>query len=145
MFRRGRRLFSSASIGLVVVGILHSIGSFAPRPPDPARAPLEQAMRADRIPLGFWQPSTMDILMDLTATMSVLLFALAAVNLVVAKSRETSDALVRRCGLVSALAVGAMVLASYHYKIPPPFMTLAIVEILFVLSLVGRSSSGAAT
>ena len=31
MFRRGRRLFSSASIGLVLVAIAHTLGSFAPR------------------------------------------------------------------------------------------------------------------
>ena len=32
MFRSGRRLFSAASIALIVVALLHSIGSFAPGP-----------------------------------------------------------------------------------------------------------------
>ena len=98
-------------------------------------------MRADRIPLGFWRPSTMDILLSLSLTMGVLLLALAAVNLVVAKSRIPADALVRRCGWVSAIAVGALVAAYYAFKVPPPFLTLGVVEVLFVLSLLRRPAS----
>lgn len=139
MFRRGRRLFSGASIGLIVVAILHTLGNFAKRPPDPAQDALEQAMRSYRFALGFWKPSADDILRSLSLTMSVLLLCLGAANLAVAGARDASDALVRRLGFVSALGVGALVALYALYRVPPPFLTLGVVEILFVSSLVRRS------
>lgn len=44
MFRRGRRAFSAASVGLLLVAILHTFGSLAPPPADAALLAVKKAM-----------------------------------------------------------------------------------------------------
>ena len=136
MFRSGRRLFSAASIGLIVVALLHSIGSFAPGPVPPELERVVSEMRASRLPLGFgMQPSMFDIQQSLALTMSVTLLWLGAQNLTSARHDPTGS-LVRRLNVISALGVGALIAIYAFYRVPPPLITLAIVEVLFVLALV---------
>jgi hypothetical protein len=139
MFRSGRRLFTFASIALIAVGILHTIGTCAPGPVDPALERLAAEMRAYRLPLGLgMQPSIFDIQQSLSVTMSVTLLWLALQNLVAAGADSTGD-VVRRLNILSVMGVGALVAVFAFYRIPPPLVTLAVVEVLFVLALV-RSS-----
>jgi hypothetical protein len=62
MFRRGRRLFSTASILLILTAVAHTIGNFQPPPQTPEYANLESTMRAFQIDLGMgMRPSILSI------------------------------------------------------------------------------------
>src|SRR5262249_50210039 len=128
---------------LVVIAILHTIGNFAPRPPDPAEAPLLAAMRAYRAPLGLWQPTALDIHRDFALTMTILLLWIGAANLAVAAWREATDALVRRQALLSALGVGALAVASWVFRVPPPFFSFVVAEVVFLAALLRRPGPNA--
>jgi hypothetical protein len=136
MFRAGRRFFSAASLLLIVVAGLHTLGHFAPQT-DPALERLMAEMDAFRLPLGMGMtPSIRDIFRSLSLTMSVTLVALGLQNLVVAASRDATARLIRGLTVVDLVAVGALVALYAFYRVPPPLVTLAVVEALFVLSLV---------
>jgi len=49
MFRRGRRLFSIASILLILTAVAHTLGHFQPEPRTPEFANLKSAMQAYQI------------------------------------------------------------------------------------------------
>jgi hypothetical protein len=137
MFRPGRRLFSAASIGLLLVAVLHALGAVAPPPDDAATRTLRAVMEAYRFQLGLgWTPSAWDASESLNWTMSVLLVLLGLQNLAVARASSADDALVHRLCLLSALGVGGLVLLFGVYRIPPPMLALAAVEVLFLLGLV---------
>jgi hypothetical protein len=137
MFEAGRRLFSVASLALILVAALHTLGHFSPPPPGSALLGLEAEMDGVRLPLGLGMtPSVLDIFSSLSLTMTVTLVALGLQNLVVAKAPEASARLLRALSFVSLAAVGALVALYAFYRIPPPFLTLAIVEVLFLLALV---------
>lgn len=136
MFRAGRRFFSAASLALIVVAALHTLGHFAPNT-DPGLLRVEAEMDAFRLPLGMgMNPSLLDIFSSLSLTMTVTLVALALQNLVVAASRDATARLIRGLTLINLVAVGALVALYAFYRVPPPLVTLAVIEALFVLSLV---------
>jgi len=136
MFRAGRRLFSAASLALIVVAALHTLGHFAPNT-DLALQRVEAEMGSFRLPLGMgMNPSILDIFKSLSLTMTVTLLALGLQNLVVAASGDVTARLIRRLTLVDLAAVGALVAVCAFHRVPPPLVTLAAVEALFVLSLV---------
>jgi hypothetical protein len=135
MFRAGRRFFSAASLALIVVAGLHTLGHFAPNA-DPALQRVEAEMDSFRLPLGMgMNPSLLDIFSSLSLTMTVTLVALGLQNLVVAASRDATARLIRGLTLVDLVAVGALVALYAFYRVPPPLVTLAVIEALFVLSL----------
>ena len=139
MFRSGRRMFSAASIALIVVAILHSIGSFAPGPVNPALEGIVAEMKAFRLPLGLgMQPSMFDIQQSLALTMGIMLLWLGLQNLAVAR-RDPTGSFIRLLNVFSVLGVGALVAVYAFYRIPPPLITLSVVELLFVLALATSS------
>ena len=141
MFRSGRRMFSAASIALIVVAVLHSIGSFAPGPVDPALEAIVAEMKAFRLPLGLgMEPSMFDIQQSLALTMGVMLLWLGLQNLMAARMDPTGS-FVRLLNVFSMLGVAALVAIYAFYRIPPPFISLAVVELLFVLALATSSRS----
>jgi len=136
MFRAGRRFFSAASLTLIVVAGLHTLGHFSPRE-DPALQQLMAAMDAFRLPLGMGMtPSVRDIFRSLSLTMTVTFVALGLQNLVVAASRDATARLIRGLTVIDVVAVGALVALYAFYRVPPPLVSLVVVEALFVLSLV---------
>lgn len=136
MFRAGRRFFSAASLALIVVAGLHTLGHFSPQK-DPALQRLMAEMDAFRLPLGMGMtPSVRDIFRSLSLTMTVTFVALGLQNLVVASSREATSRLIRSLTVINLLALGALTALFAFYRIPPPLVTVAMVEALFVLSLV---------
>jgi len=143
MFRGGQRFFSAASLALIVVGALHTLGHFAPNA-DPALQRLEAEMDSFRLPMGMsMNPSILDLFKSLSLTVTVTLVALGLQNLVVAASRDASARLIRGLTLVNLAAVGALVALYAFYRVPLPLVTLGVVEAIFILSLVLPPPGGA--
>jgi hypothetical protein len=137
MFASGRRLFSAASIATIVVAILHSIGHFSPPPANDAQyTVLERTMRDYRIPLGLGMaPSIHDIFESLSLTMSVSLLAFGILGLVLAADRDATPRLLSRTAAVFAGTMGLLTVLYLLYRIPPPFITIAIVTALYALAV----------
>src|SRR5262245_11258130 len=94
-FRHGRRTFSAAAVLLIVVDLLHTAGHWPLLFPDGPLPGALGAMAGERTPLGLGMaPTVLDIHVALALTMTVMLGALAALNLLVAAT--AGDALVRR-------------------------------------------------
>jgi hypothetical protein len=135
MFRRGRRLFSTASILLILTAVLHTIGSNQPPPQTPEYANLESAMRACHIDMGMgMRPSMFGIFQDFSLTMSVTLLLLGSQNLLVAMADE-SGKMIRRFAWVNILGFAALTALGWRYRIPPPLISFAVVEIVFLLAV----------
>ncbi|HEY7192938.1 MAG TPA: hypothetical protein VH439_04280 [Gemmatimonadales bacterium] len=142
LFARGRRMFTSACMATLVVAALHTIGNTISGPPDPGYASVEAAMRAYSIPLGIgMSPSMWDIFRGLVFTMSICLVAMGVLGLVVAASREATPRLLSRMAVVLALASAALTAVYWVYRVPPPLITMAIVTLLFVVSVATTSKS----
>jgi hypothetical protein len=137
-FRRGRRLFSAASVALLLVAAAHTFGHVQPVHPGSAWETIteEMAAVAIRMPLGM-TPSTLDILKSLSLTMTIALVWLGIQNLVAAGTGD--ERLVRRQALVSLVFNGALVWLFWHFRVPPPLVTLAVVEALFLAAVLQRS------
>jgi len=145
MFRQGRRLFTAASLGLIVVALMHSLGHFSPEPDDLGFKAVRGAMRSYHLGLGLgMQPSLHDVFSSLSLTMSVTLLLLGVLNLLVARSDE-GGRMVRAAAAASVIGVGVLVGIFLYYRIPPPLIALGIVEALFVLSLALPDRSTAAS
>ncbi len=135
-FRRGRRLFSTAAVLLIVVAAAHTAGHVPllfPKHPLPGAL---GTMAAERTPLGMGMaPSVLDIHLALVLTMSVTFVALGLLNLVVAAAGETAATTLRRLAWLDAAWVGALVALYAHYRIPPPLISAALVEVVLLSSL----------
>lgn len=137
MFQAGRRLFSFASIGLILTGVLHMLGQFAPSPPDPGRDALEAAMASHQIPIWGMTTTTASIFASLSLTMSVMLLWLGLTNLIVARS-EAGNPVIRRLMIVNVVGAGALVTLFACYRIFPPLLCLALVEVVLLMGLFAR-------
>lgn len=137
IFRRGNRLFASGSVGLIIVALLHGIGTFAGPPEDTALTSVADAMRGYHFDLGLGMlPSLMDIHESLSLTMSIFLLFIGVQNLVSLRIAGDSARLVRSLSVVNVIFVGALVVLYAVYRIPPPLLTLGVVELLFLLALI---------
>src|SRR5262245_6548632 len=135
MFRRGRRLFSIASILLTLTAAAHTLGQFQPAPQTPEFANLKSTMEAYTFDMGMgMRPSVIAILDSLSLTMSITLFLLGLQNLLVAMVDE-SGKMIRRFALVNIIGVGALIALYWYYRIPPPLISFVIVEIVFLLAI----------
>lgn len=145
IFKRGNRLFAAGSIGLIITSIFHTIGHFAPPPiNDPALTTAKEAMRAFRFDFGLgMQPSIMEIFDSLGLTMSITVFFLGIYNLTTLSLAGNNSKLVRRLILLNVLGAGALVALYAFYRIPPPLISFAAVEVLFILALIVPNTSNA--
>src|SRR5262245_33182978 len=134
MFRRGRRLFSIASILLILTAAVHTLAQFGPEPQTPEFANLKSTMQAYQIDMMGMKPSAYGMLQSLSLTMTVMLLMLGLQNLLVAVVDE-SGKMIRRFALVNIIGVAALVALYWYYRIPPPLVSFAIVEIAFLLAV----------
>ncbi len=135
MFRRGRRLFSIASILLILTSVAHTLGQFQPEPQSPEFANLKSTMEAYTFPMGMgMNPSVIDIFDSVSFTMSIMLLWLGMQNLLVAMVDE-SGKMIRRFALVNIIGVGALIALYWYYRIPPPLISFVVVEIVFLLAI----------
>lgn len=146
MARPGYRLFATASWGLILVAVLHTIGHFAGRPTDPAALQAFDAMAGYRLqlPLGS-QPTILDVFRDLSLTMAIALAGLGLQNVVVGRLSGASPLLMRRLAGTTSLVLGALLGLKAFYRISPPLMLVGVVEVLFIFAWVRLGSGSAAT
>jgi hypothetical protein len=132
MFRRGRRLFTTASILLLVVAAMHATSHFAPPPVEARIVAAEEAMRQATMDLGFGMvPSVHDIFTSLSVTMSLTLAIWAVTNLIVA-SGDPTGRIVGRLAWWSTIGIGALVVLFGWLRIPPPLITLGVVGVVYL-------------
>jgi hypothetical protein len=137
LFAPGRRLFSIASLAVIVVAILHTLGTLAPPPPDDADyAAVERAMRGYRIPLGLGMtPSIWDIQRDLAFTMTVCLLGIGALGITLAADRQAPPRLLSRAAAIFASLSGVLTALSFVYRVPPPLISFAVVTVLYAVAI----------
>lgn len=127
------RWMRAGAIGLIVVAVLHTFGHFGGGPQDPARLQLESAMDSYRFDILGMHPSASDITKSLSLTMSIFLVFVALLDLIVIAALSGDARALRRVAGVNVVGVAALVALFAYYQIPPPFMTLALVCVLFVV------------
>ena len=132
VFATGRRAFSIGCLAMIVVACLHTIGHFAPPPQDAASLALDAALKGTTVEMPLLSTTAFAVLQSLSLTMTVTFLALGGAGLVAARSCA-ADA-VRRLAVVYALAVAALVVVYGVYRIAPPFTTLALVLVAFVIA-----------
>jgi hypothetical protein len=139
IWQRGRRLFTTAAILMILTAIAHTMGNLFPPPQGPPEQQLFAAMDAYRAPLGLGMtPSMHDIYTTIVFTMSITFAALGVMNLVIAASSESSATLLRRVTWVNALWVGAFLILTWVCQVPPPLICAVIIEAVIVLGLILR-------
>jgi hypothetical protein len=135
----GRRTFIAASVLLFLVGCLHTVGHFTYKPTDPELIAIQQTLRAHHFPMGMGMaPSLFAIQNSLALTMSVALFWLALLGILVATA-DPSPRVLRRMTMLNVAGCGALVLLYAHYRIPPPLVLFAVVELAYVVSLLRQA------
>jgi hypothetical protein len=137
IWQPGRRLFSTAAILMILTAAAHTAGNLQSRTNGPAEQRLIDTMNGYRIPMGLgMNPSMSDINSLLVFTMSITFTALGLINLLLAGTPETSARLLRRVAWANALWVGAFLILSWIYRIPPPLISAAVIELFVLASLV---------
>ena len=134
MFRSGRRLFSIASILLILTAVAHTLGHFSPESTTPEFTNLKSTMQAYQIDMMGMKPSAHGILQSLSLTLTIMLLMLGLQNLLVAMVDE-SGKMIRRFALVNIIGVAALVALYWYYRIPPPLVSFVIVEIVLLLAV----------
>jgi hypothetical protein len=125
--------FRSGAIGLIVVALLHSFGHFGGGRTDPEGIALDAAMKSYHVDIMGMHPSADDITKSLSLTMTLLLLLTGALDL--AAVRAADPALLRRFAALNVAGVSALVALFTFYRIPPPLVTLAVVDVLFLTSM----------
>lgn len=136
IFSRNRRLFTTASIAVILVAVAHTAGHLAPNPvleADPEFARLTAVIDGYHAPLGMgMSPSFHDIHMSLVFTMTVALLSMGVIGLVFAADHTvTPNQLTKIAGLAAATAA-SMTGIYWIYQIPPPLVSLGIVTVLYL-------------
>jgi Fe2+ transport system protein B len=139
----GRRMLEIASYALIVVALLHTIGNLNTTPADAAEASLQAAMRAYRVPLGMGMvPSVWDIFRGLVFTMSVCVVAMGVLGIVVANP-EVPPRIQYRTALVLLISCAGLTAMYGMLQIPPPFISFAVVTLLYAVCVVQSRGASA--
>src|SRR3954454_3827525 len=142
LWRRGRRLFTTAAALMLLTATAHTAGNLASGLEDASEKQVFAAMDNVRSPLGFgMSPSLKDIYWELVFIMSITFAALAVINLLLAASNDISDRLLQRIAWANVLWVGACLILSWHYQIPPPLISTAVIEVFLIASVVSAKIS----
>ena len=124
----------TGTVLLALTGVAHTAGQFTPDEPELGAALA--AMRAAHLPMGMGMaPSLFDIFRDLAFTMSIAFFALAAFNVLIARHRDTTPALLRAATVLNLVWLAAFIALCWFYAVPPPLSSGALVWPFFLVAL----------
>ena len=141
MFKRGTRLFSLATIMLLLIAVLHTFGLFSD-PVDEEGIVLVQSMRGYKIDVGMgMHPSVYDVQMSLGLTMSIFMIFLAMLNFIVLYASPTAI-LFRRVTLLNAACMWSLAILYLTYQVFPPLMSFVVIGSLYTASLLRPPTEG---
>lgn len=130
MLARGRRLFTLATGVLLLVAVLHTLGTASPPPDDAATRELLAALRGHTLDTGLGMvPSAYDVQKALGYTMTVLLVFLGALNLLLAA--RAAQLLIRPAAALNALCCAVLTALYLLFPIAPPMVCFAVLTVLF--------------
>ena len=139
IFTRGRRLFTTACLAVILVAIAHTAAHLAPNPAlaaDPAYTKLVAAIDDYHAPLGMgMSPSFHDIHKSLVFTMTVSLVSLGILGLAFAADRCVTSRELTKLAAITAATAAFMTGVYWVYHVPPPLVSLAVVTLLFAGSI----------
>ena len=137
-----RGTFIVANILLLMVAALHTMGSLR-APEAAADISLVNILQSRHMPVGLgWTPSMFDIVRTLALTMTINLVGIALVNFGLLPFTRSTPGLLRRLSLINTVVVGAIVVLSFAYRIAPPFLTLGIVDVVFLTGWRAKTEIG---
>jgi len=137
LWKPGRRFFTSAAILMLLMAVGHTFGVLTGPPSSPVEKKLFDDMGAVLIPLGLgMNPSVRDVYFAFAFTVSIAFAALGLMNLVLAAIAEAPDRVFRIVDLVNALWVGAFLIMSWVYRVPPSVIFGTIIGIAVAASLI---------
>jgi len=129
-FKAGRRVLAAAGVALLLTAAAHTVGHFAPVPPNSPLETITEEMAAVRVPMGMGiAPSVLDISRSLSLAMSILLVWAGLSTLTVAAHGTRRDVQRRAwSGLVFSAVLAALF---WRLQVPPPLVSFAVVTLLF--------------
>ena len=129
MFKKGNRLFSAATLTLLLVAGLHTLGIFR-QPAAGEEAHLIESMKNYGFQgLGMtW--SIHDVLISVLLTMTVLMVFMATVNFYFLYALPSLTVRRHVC-LIDAIFMWILAVLYAIFQIPPPFVSFALLGILF--------------
>jgi len=137
----GKRLFTWSSIFMIITGVIHLIGHFAP--PDLStkeKQEMYDSMHALQFQIDpMFSRTVMDFFNMFSLSLTVLIVSLGAVNYLVAKKTD-SNALFRSLSLISLVGMLAMLFLSFKYAFSVPIGLFTILVVGFLLSYLKLNS-----
>ncbi len=134
MFRQGHRLFSIASIGLILVAALHVAGQFSAAADEFAASPAIAAMQIFRFETLYGNPLMTDFFDGLNAALPVLLAWVGLMNLLIARYTGLRDKLMRRVCTLNLIGVGVLSAFFAFNQLLIHAIALGIVEVFFFVA-----------
>jgi hypothetical protein len=140
----GRRLFLAGCITLVIFSTVHLIPFFhsiLAEPTDPLEVEASRALAAVAVDMGPFHSNFGKLVHLLSASYSVLLYFVAALNFAALPSVAAAGRL-RRLAMVNAAFVAVLLAIALAYQFPPPGVFALIALLLFVAAFVraGKTS-----
>ena len=130
----GQGWFLAGTLLTLLAGLAHTAGQFTHDEPELASGLA--AMRAAHLPMGMgMNPSLFDIFRDLAFTMSVTFFALAALNVVIVRHRDTTPALLRSVTVLNLVWLTGFIAVCWLYAVPPPLVSGVAIWPFFLMAL----------
>jgi len=134
MFRKGHKLFSFASIGLIVAAILQIILYVWVWQDELAVSGLAIALQGYRFDFGPGDPSVMESHESLSIALAVLLLWAGLQNLLIARYTGLRDKLMRRTCSFNLIMIASLLVLFSIYRMMLPVICLAIVEVMFFIA-----------
>ncbi|MEO6393050.1 MAG: hypothetical protein ABIP75_14475 [Pyrinomonadaceae bacterium] len=136
IWKKGQRLFTVAAWLMLLMAIFHTIVQFGPSS-GAEETSVVNAMRGFHIDLGLgMKPSWYDIFADQSFTFSILVAALAVINLVVASAPESSPALMKKVTWLNVIWVIGFIGLAFAYRVPPPLISGIVILVFLIASLI---------
>jgi len=128
----GRRLFTTGAIGLLLLGLVHSLSLFGkPVPANDAERQLLDLMSTYKFNVMGSMRSMDDFLRGFSISFMLATFVIGAVDLVLCRERA---ALLKRVALVNTIWLGVMTAVSLRYFFIIPISFLAVALLIFALA-----------
>jgi hypothetical protein len=132
VFKKGNRLFSIATLTLLLVAGLHTMGIFR-QPSAPEEIQLVENMKHYRFEGMGMSWSIHDVFISIALTMTIFLVFISLVNFYIIYA-VPSRVVRRHITLLDAVFMWILVVLYAAFRIPPPLVSFVLLGILFTAS-----------